>query len=45
MGRARRLAVGIGVQRSSRVSADVAYSAPLVHSFTITDNQARNPSQ
>jgi hypothetical protein len=28
-----------------RVSADVAYSRRSFHSFTITDNQARNPSQ
>jgi Carboxypeptidase regulatory-like domain len=28
-----------------RVSADVAYSRRSFHSFTVTDNQARNPSQ
>jgi len=37
----------IGVQQEllPRVSADVAYSRRSFHSFTITDNQARNPSQ
>jgi hypothetical protein len=37
----------IGVQQEvlPRVSADVAYSRRSFHSFTITDNQARSPSQ
>ncbi len=37
----------IGVQQEvlPRVSADIAYSRRSFHSFTITDNQARNPSQ
>jgi hypothetical protein len=37
----------IGVQQKvlPRVSADIAYSRRSFHSFTITDNQARNPSQ
>jgi hypothetical protein len=37
----------IGVQQEllPRVSVDVAYSRRSFHSFTITDNQARNPSQ
>ena len=37
----------IGVQQEllPRVSADVAYSRRSFHSFTIIDNQARNPSQ
>jgi hypothetical protein len=37
----------IGVQQEllPRVSMDVAYSRRSFHSFTITDNQARNPSQ
>jgi hypothetical protein len=37
----------IGVQQEvlPRVSADIAYSRRSFHSFTVTDNQARNPSQ
>jgi hypothetical protein len=37
----------VGVQQEvlPRVSADIAYSRRSFHSFTITDNQARNPSQ
>jgi hypothetical protein len=37
----------IGVQQEllPRVSADIAYSRRSFHSFTITDNQARDPSQ
>ena len=37
----------IGVQQEvlPRVSADVAYSRRSFHSFTVTDNQSRNPSQ
>ena len=37
----------IGVQQEvlPRVSADVAYARRSFHSFTITDNQARDPSQ
>ena len=37
----------IGVQQEllPRVSADIAYSRRSFHSFTITDNQVRDPSQ
>jgi hypothetical protein len=37
----------MGVQQEvlPRVSADIAYSRRSFHSFTVTDNQARNPSQ
>src|SRR5688572_2815157 len=37
----------IGVQQEllPRVSADLSYARRSFHSFTITDNQARNPSQ
>jgi hypothetical protein len=37
----------IGVQQEllPRVSADISYARRSFHSFTITDNQARNPSQ
>jgi len=37
----------IGMQQEllPRVSADVAYSRRSFHSFTVTDNQARDPSQ
>jgi hypothetical protein len=37
--------IGVVQEVLPRVSADVAYARRSFHSFTITDNQARNPSQ
>jgi hypothetical protein len=37
--------IGVQQQVLPRVSVDVAYSRRSFHSFTITDNQNRNPSQ
>jgi hypothetical protein len=37
--------IGVQQQVLPRVSVDVAYSRRSFHSFTITDDQARNPSQ
>jgi hypothetical protein len=37
--------VGLQQQLLPRVSADIAYSRRSFYSFTVTDNQARNPSQ
>jgi hypothetical protein len=37
--------IGVQQQLLPRVSADIAYSRRSFHSFTVTDNQARTPSQ
>jgi hypothetical protein len=37
--------IGVVQEVLPRVSADIAYARRSFHSFTITDNQARNPSQ